>query len=356
MKWVAFFLLFLTLAAGCVLEDKPVIPEDGGVEAGVCGICPLNRPICNDDFQCVECTADDAGFCRGDTPVCKTDAFNCVQCNASSDCNDPDAARCNTETNACERCQGESDCIGIDGLPRCEAGTCVECNANSDCNDPGAARCNTETNACERCQGESDCIGIDGLSICEVGTCVECTPGTEAITCPNGDSCNPITNECSGIQEGSRLTCQLCVSDRDCGEDGNRCVLMTYQDAPYPDAQTGFCLKTFSSGDPCERPYLVPLLGRESLSGPPEANFCGIDEVNVTCPAVLAFLSNVECLSGEDSECPESGLCEDFVDGVAEDRCTYLCTDADQCKDPPVAGSTCGVGSGGSGGYDYCGG
>jgi len=120
---------------------------------------------------------------------------------------------------------------------------------------------------------------------------------------------------------------------------------------------TGFCLKTFTVGDPCERPYLVPLLGRESLSGPPEANFCGINEANVTCPAVLALLNNVECLSGEDSECPESGLCRDFVDGLAEDRCTYLCSDADECKKPPVAGSSCGSsGSGGAGGGDYCGG
>jgi hypothetical protein len=312
MKWVAFFLLFLTLAAGCVLEDKPVIPEDGGVEAGVCRLCPLDMPVCNDDFDCVECTAEQDAYCKDDTPVCKTDVFDCVQCNASSDCNDPDAARCNTETNACEGCQGESDCIGI-----------------------------------------------DGLSICEVGTCVECTPGTEAITCPNGDSCNPITNECSGIQEGSRLTCQLCVSDRDCGEEGNRCVLMTYQDAPYPDAQTGFCLKTFSSGDPCERPYLVPLLGRESLSGPPEANFCGIDEVNVTCPAVLALLNDVQCPTGDNEECPESGLCRDFAGGVAEDRCTYRCGLPAQCPAAEPA-NTCGSpgagGAGGSGGYVYCGG
>jgi hypothetical protein len=302
-------------------------------------------PVCNDDFQCVECTAEQDAYCQDETPVCKTDAFDCVQCNASSECDDPDAARCNTETNACEGCQGESDCIGIDGLSICEAGTCVECNANSDCNDPGAARCNTETNVCEGCQGESDCIGIDGLS--------------EAITCPNGDSCNPITNECSGIQEGSRLTCQLCVSDRDCGEDGNRCVLMTYQDAPYPDAQTGFCLKTFSSGDPCERPYLVPLLGRESLSGPPEANFCGIDEANVTCPAVLALLNDVRCPTGDNEECPESGLCRDFAGGVAEDRCTYRCGLPAQCPAAEPA-NTCGSpgagGAGGDGGYDYCGG
>jgi len=127
---------------------------------------------------------------------------------------------------------------------------------------------------------------------------------------------------------------------------------MTYQGDAYPDAWTGFCLKTFSVGDPCAQPYFVPLLGRDSLSGPPSANFCGINEEKVTCRAVLALLGNVECPEGNDSECPESGICRDFVGGLAEKRCTYLCGDALECKKPPAAGSSCGP----SGGDKYCGG
>ena len=307
MMRLAFFLAVLTLAAGCVLEDKPIIPDDGGIEAGPCGICAFETPVCNvDDLQCVECTAEDDGFCAGKPLVCKTDTFECVECIASSDCNDADAARCDTDLNECDACQGDGDCTGIAGLLRC---------------------------------GE--------------GVCVECTPDTETDDC-GGKSCAPATFACTETMLASRETCQTCVSDSDCKEAGNRCIAMTYQGAPFPNTQTGFCLKTFTMGDPCEQPYFVPLLGQESLSGPPAANFCGIDEANVTCPAVLALLNNVECLSGEDSECPESGLCRDFVGGLAEDRCTYLCSDADECKKPPVAGSTCG--SSGSGSDDYCGG
>ena len=307
MKWFAFFISVLTLAAGCVLEDKPVIPEDGGVEAGPCGICPLDTPVCSvDDLQCVECTSENEAYCTGQMLVCNTGTFKCVQCTASSECDDPDAAYCDTGSGECDSCQSDSDCTGISGLPRCEAGTCVACNPDNE---------------------ENDCTG---------------------------NSCDPATFTCTGTEIASRQTCETCVSDSECKEAGNRCVAMEYQDNPYPDALTGFCLKAFTVGDPCEQPYFVPLLQRESLSGPPAANFCGIDEDNVTCPAVFALLTNVECLSGEDSECPESGLCRDFVDGLAEDRCTYLCTDADQCKKPPVAGSTCG--SSGSGGDDYCGG
>jgi len=313
MRWVACFLGLLALATGCVLEDKPVDPQmDGSVDGGTCidVDCPPNQPICTEELQCVQCTADDDAYCSERALVCNIASSTCVECLNDSNCTAADAARCDAKE--CAPCDDNAQCGNIDGLPS---------NANA----------------------------------CDDGVCVDCTPENEAMTCPDGDSCNPVTNECSGIQDGSRLTCEICVSDRDCGEEGNRCVAMTYQGAPYPNMLTGFCLKAFTVGDPCERPYLVPLFGRESLSGPPEANFCGIDEANVTCPAVLALLNNIECPSGENSECPESGLCRDFVDGLAEDRCTYLCSDADECKKPPVAGSTCGVGSGGAGGA-YCGG
>ena len=308
MRVLAFFVVFLTLATGCVLEDKAVIPEDGGVEAGMCGICDVETPACNDDLDCVECTGMDDDYCTDRMLVCKTGAFECVDCNTSAECTDADAAHCNAGTNECGGCQSDTDCNGIDGLPRCEADT---------------------------------------------DTCVQCTPATEGPDCL-GKSCNPETFTCTGTAVGSVDTCEECVSDSECGEADNRCVAMEYQDEPYPDSQTGFCLKTFSVGDPCRQPYFVPLLARESLSGPPAANYCGIDEANVTCPAVLALLNNVECRSGEDGECTESGLCRYFKDGVAENRCTYLCGDAVECKEPPVAGSTCG--SSGPADDDYCGG
>jgi hypothetical protein len=329
MKSLAFFLAVLTLAAGCVLEDKPVIPADGGVEAGPCGVCELETPICNDDLQCVECTAESNSLCLEKMLVCKTDAFECVECNASSDCNLEKMLVCKTD-----------------------AFECVECNASSDCNDPAAAGCNTELNECEECQSEADCIGIEGRLVCDDGTCVECTPATEGVDCGE-TSCDPLTRECTETTVGSRETCETCVSDSECKEAGNRCVAMMYQGAPFPDLRTGFCLKTFSEGDPCEQPYFVPLLGRVSLSGPPAANYCGIDEEAVTCPAVLALLNNVECPTGEDDKCPTGGLCRDFAGGLAEDRCTYSCGLPAQCPAEEPA-NTCG--SSGSGSDDYCGG
>lgn len=306
MRPLAFLLLLLTLATACILEDKLVDPAiDGGPDGSMCEPCGGETPVCNVNFECVACTETDQTYCEDRMLVCKTDAFECVSCNTSAECDDAAAAHCNADTNECEGCVSDADCIGIDGLGRCE----------------------TTTEAC-----------------------VRCTPDTEADDC-DGTSCNPDTFTCTETLVGSVGTCQECVADSECGEDGNRCVAMEYQGIAYPDEKTGFCLKTFGTGDPCVQPYVVPLVGRESLSGLPIADYCGIDEAKVTCPAVLALLNNVGCPSGD--ECPTGGLCRDFAGGVFEDRCTYLCELPAQCPTGAPA-NTCG--SSGPGDDDYCGG
>jgi hypothetical protein len=312
MRLLAFFLVVLTLSAGCVLEDKPVIPEDGGVEAGPCGICEFETPVCNDGLQCVECTADLDDFCTEMALVCKTGAF-----------------------------------------------VCVACNANSDCNDAAAARCDTMQNECAGCQGAADCIGIEGRPVCDDRTCVQCTPGTEDVDC-GGKSCDPLTRECTETTVGSRETCEECVADSECGEDGSaseahRCVEMFYPVGErFPNDATGFCLKTTQGG--CEQPYSITLSMRPSLSGPPLNNYCGINEQLAACPAVRALVRNQTCLSGNTDECPQpTGLCQQV--GDLQTRCTYPCASLVECleNDPDGRpGSTCG--SSGSGSGKYCGG
>ena len=304
---LAFFLAVLTLAAGCVLEDKPVIPDDGGVEAGPCGICRLATPVCNvDNLQCVECTSEEEGFCAGKPLVCKTDTFKCVECNTSSDCNDADAARCDTDLNECDPCQSDDDCTGITGLLRC---------------------------------GED--------------TCVACTPSTEDPDC-GGKSCDPLTFTCTETDLASRETCQTCVSDSECKEAGNRCVAMFYPlGTRFPDDNTGFCLKSIDLGGSCTNPYRI-VVTRTSLSGAEADDYCGINEDLATCPAVRALLADDPCdPANEDQDCPQpAGLCRELPGML--NRCTYLCSDVVECKSPPAPGSTCG--SSGTGSDDYCGG
>jgi hypothetical protein len=322
MRWVACFLGLLMLAAGCVLEDKPVDPQvDGSVDGGTCidVDCPPDRPICTEELQCVQCTADDATYCSARALVCDIGSSTCVECLGNSNCTAADAARCDAKE--CGRCDDNAQCTGIDGLPG-------------------------DANACDD------------------GVCVDCTPDTEASACPNNKSCNPDTRQCTNTDVGSIEVCEPCVADSECGEDGSaseayRCAEMRYEGQRYPDGDTGFCLKVFSVGG-CEQPYAIRISDRPSLSGDPLESYCGINEILATCPAVRALDQNQpQCPRGEDTECPESGLCRDV--GGLSNKCTYRCeTEGDNAVEclpdnpPGRPGTTCG--SSGSGGDPYCGG
>ncbi|MBW2507489.1 MAG: hypothetical protein JRE81_02565 [Deltaproteobacteria bacterium] len=317
MRWAPFLLGLLLIAGACVVEDKQLVPPiEGGVEAGVCVLCPADRPVCLDDSECVQCTLDEQEYCSARDQVCDTEAHECVDCLDNAQCTAPTASRCDSDTNECAPCETNADCDGVDGL--------------------GATG-----NACDADE-----------------VCVACTPDSEAQTCPDGKSCNPRTNTCTETTIGSRDVCEACVADSECGDDGEpsdayKCVPMYYPDTQtrFPDEETGFCLKTFAPGG-CEQPFAIQISGRPSLSDLLLGSYCGINESLATCPAVRALVENATCPSGEDAECPTSGVCRDV--GGLPDRCTYFCSDVVECKDAPVPGSTCG--SSGSGGDDYCGG
>ena len=317
MRRFAVLVCILTLGAACVVESKPIDPSnDGGIDSGVlCGAirCPEDRPLCSDALECVQCIIDDDSYCTDQGLLCDLDSSMCVGCTGDSDCTDPAAARCDNDV--CTTCTEASQCDGVDGL------------------DP---------------------MG----NVCEDGLCVDCTPETEGDSCMGNRSCNPATNECTDVFVGSLDVCEPCVADSQCGEDGEasdafRCVPMFYEmpDARFPDDETGFCLKSTEGG--CEQPFSITLSMRPSLSDAPSDDYCGINEELATCPAVKALVDNETCEGGTPEECPQpSGLCTKV--GDLENRCTYLCSDPVECKDPPVPGSTCG--SSGPDGDDYCGG
>jgi len=319
MNRLACFLLCLTWAAGCVLEDTPVTPPgDGGVDGGTCGTiqCPTDRPVCTDDLQCVACTADELGYCTGQGLICDTESMTCIACTLDEECTDPTAARCNDEM--CTACDDRRQCDNVDGLP----------GVDNACNDEGV--------------------------------CVDCTPESETETCPGFNACNPQTEKCTNVQVGRLVVCEECVSDSQCGDDGDesdafRCVPMYYpnQETRFPNADAGFCLKSIELGGSCTNPFRIPLT-RTSLSGAEADEYCGINEDLATCPAVRALVDDVDCDPGNgDADCPQpSGLCRELP-GMTN-NCTYLCSDIVECKSPPAPGSTCG--SSGSGGDDYCGG
>ena len=323
MRWAPFFLTVLALVAACVVEDKPVTPPfdgsvDGSVDAGECGFCPVDEPVCVGGTECVQCTAGEQAYCTARDQVCDVENQVCVDCLDDTQCTAPSASRCDLDNNACAECQTAAQCDDVEGLPASD-------------------------------------------NACDDGVCRECTPETEAETCPDSKSCDPETNTCTDTTVGSLAVCDECIADSECGDEGEpseayKCVPMYYPNdqTRFPDEETGFCLKVFSLGG-CEQPYAIRINDRPSLSDDQKRSYCGINESLATCPAVRALVENETCPSGEDTECPTSGICRDV--GGLSNRCTYLCAIVVEClENVPDGrpGSTCG--SSGSGGDDYCGG
>ena len=332
MRRFAFLLWLFTLAAGCIVEDKPVDPQnDGGVDAGpdagICGsvTCPADQPVCIDELECVQCTADEDEYCTERGLVCDIELSDCgTSCSRDDDCTDPKAARCGA--NVCKPCTEDAQCDGIDGLG-------------------------------------------DAKNACFDGECVDCTPASEGDTCPSNTTCNPATRECTGIRVGALDICEECVADSQCGEndaasDAHRCVPMFYElpDNRFPNSDTGFCLKSIELGGTCMNPFRIPVT-RSSLSGADPDEYCGINEELATCPAVRALIEDQDCNpTNGDDDCPQpSGLCRELP-GMTN-TCTYLCASIIECLENNPAGrpgSTCDSsgtgGAGGAGGDDYCGG
>ncbi len=307
------FLLLLTLATGCVLEDKPLdaggdAGPDASPDSGECGGCFDPTPVCVEGVGCVPCTADEDEYCTDQMLVCKTDEMECVDCLQSSDCN-----------------------------------------------DASLAHCNTDTNECEECMNDTDCDGIEGLSVCDAGECVQCTPAREGDKC--GDkSCDPATHMCTTTVVGSQDVCETCVADSECGDEGapspsHRCVEMEYQGDPFPGDGTGFCLKTTEGG--CEQPYSITLSDRTSLSGHPLRRLLRHQRAARDLPRCTSTGAECKHVLVETRRLPSQA-------GFASKSATYRIGARTSCglrprqcpADPPA--NTCGAS--GSGGDDYCGG
>jgi len=211
------------------------------------------------------------GACADPTPVCKEASDTCVECLAPGDCAAGEETLCDTTSN-----------------------TCVECLAPADCDTAGASRC--AGGACVECEDSNDCAHIAGKGVCDGGECVQCTTADE--TGCAGKSCNPATNSCTDSNVGSVGTCKPCVADSECtggnvADPTSRCVPMEFNATPR---QGGFCLRRVAKT--CSKPFQIPI-SASSLSGAPSESYCGIDQENVRCEAVLDL--DMECSTGADT-------------------------------------------------------
>ncbi len=96
------------------------------------------------------------------------------------------------------------------------------------------------------------------------------------------------------------------------------------------------CLRLVSSG--CFRPYGGIALMEQSVSGDPEAPYCGFDQVTVSCDAIAALRASRQCPEGDASACMAEGArCETI--GALTNRCTYTCGVDDDCPETRACGA-----------------
>ena len=244
---------------------------------------------------------------------------------------------CDESDDTCVECLEEQDCTGTEKKCDTDARACVECLGSEDCSNAAAAKC--DGGACVECENNDDCGHIDGKGVCDNGTCVECTVAQE--TPCAGKSCNPATKSCTNTTIGSVGTCAPCLADSECSGGGTadpnaRCVPMEFDGAKRAG---GFCLRRVTKS--CAQPFTVTFPSA-SLSGASSESYCGIDQPNVTCEAVLDLGAGRSCVDGLDTSCGcprdaggtctspgKGGLCQ-TVGGVAE-KCTYQCATTLEC-------------------------
>lgn len=113
----------------------------------------------------------------------------CVECAASTDCEDAAKPVCDPASgNVCVECVSDGDC----GLPTpacaLSENACVECVSNEHCPSPEAAFCEAAvSNRCVECVVDSDCANPLRPQ-CFALACYECNPATQA-GCPSGSVC-----------------------------------------------------------------------------------------------------------------------------------------------------------------------
>jgi hypothetical protein len=244
---------------------------------------------------------------------------------------------CDEPNDTCVECLQEADCGGAKKKCDTDAGACVACLESADCSTAAAAKC--DSGECVKCTSNGDCGHIAGKGVCDGGTCVQCTVADEVVCA--GNSCNPATKACATTVIGSVGTCKPCVADSECSGAGSadpsaRCVPMKFNGE---QRDGGFCLRRVVKG--CAAPFTVTFAAG-SISGTGSESFCGINQVNTTCEAVLDLSAGRTCADNEDTSCGcvrdgngvcvaggQGGLCR-TVGGVAK-TCTYACGTTPQC-------------------------
>jgi hypothetical protein len=156
----------------------------------------------------------------------------------------------------------------------------------------------------------------------------------------NGKSCNPTTNACTTTVRGSRDLCYSCLADSEC-IGGNitsptvRCVPMTFNGTAHGTG--GYCLQRRDAAA-CTKPYTV-LFSAASLSGVLSESYCGINQTDTTCDALLDLFNSTPCTIDSNCGGGSGGLCKTSA-STGTLACTIPCGSNANCLSQPP-GNTC---------------
>lgn len=256
----------------CSEDNRCVLVPNRCIDSGDCGL-----GLTCQDTHCkpapTGCTSDQS--CSGETPRCRVDSGECVQCTDALHCSTDGTSTCNLTTNACEAvlpgCGSDAACGAPLPYCRAEDRTCVQCKTNEHCGQDATCQanvcvplggcssdaqceaplphCRTADRTCVQCLEESQCgegkvctdniclpangCGVDEdcpfqLPVCRTGdrACVQCV---EDEHCEWDEACNANVCErlpgCSWDEEcpaetpvcrDDDRTCVGCIYDDDC--------------------------------------------------------------------------------------------------------------------------------------------
>lgn len=275
--------------------------RDSAVRDSGCACTAPDSLVCTAAGACVECTAADRRACVGNKSVCGPSNV-CVQCTES-------------EKTACAT-----------PMPACDPQThlCVACNMDPECAETTPV-C-TAQHTCEKCSQDAHCKRFGKVCDEAAGSCVACTIDSEALQCGN-NSCNPATKQCTLTPRASVAQCQACVADSEC-ETNHRCLEMFFGTGAARMSLSGRCMKRSSTG--CALPYGGAPISRQSLSGAPAENYCGISEARTSCEAIRKLQQGAGCSAGNDSACAAPGALCRTVNSISN-ICSYACENNLEC-------------------------
>lgn len=223
---------------------------------GTCSTCTTSEcapgeTICNGSqvVNCVDVGDGNGNSCYlfaetvpcPDLQTCKNDKCSCEFLDCNGTCCEDATFSCFQSTCCKPNCEAQGNECGSDGC----GGSCGTCPADKPVCQNGSC-ISEETCTAKECQvGEQLCEGTAGYLTCkQIST--NCLVWNEiAFACPNGQGCNPVTNQCECIpqcagkncgDDGCGGTCGACQNPWTCGTGGKcECNCSAYPVHPVCD-------------------------------------------------------------------------------------------------------------------------